>query len=119
MGRRPNQALRSVWKQRIARQRRSRLSVAEFCREEGCSQQSFYAWRRRLLDIAPAPLRSSLFVPLELPVSPDCTRGSPGVAGRCGDDVARRSLRRSGQPDDVSERSKETSARRFKGYQLD
>lgn len=69
MGRRPNQALRSVWKQRIARQRRSGLSVAKFCRQEGCSQQAFYAWCRRLRDLKRAPLRSSLFVPLELPVS--------------------------------------------------
>lgn len=69
MGRRPNRALRSVWKQRIARQRRSRLSVAEFCRQEGCSQQSFYAWCRRLREVEHAPLRSSLFVPLELPVA--------------------------------------------------
>ena len=51
MGRRPNQALRSVWKQRIARQRRSGLSVAKFCRQEGCSQQAFYAWCRRLRDL--------------------------------------------------------------------
>ena len=69
MGRRPNQALRSVWKQRIARQRRSGLSVAAFCRQEGCSQQSFYAWTRRLREVERAPLRSSLFVPLELPVA--------------------------------------------------
>jgi transposase-like protein len=69
MGRRPNQALSSVWKQRIARQRRSALSVAEFCRQEGCSPQSFYAWRRRLAESDHAPLRSSLFVPLELPVA--------------------------------------------------
>lgn len=70
MGRRPNQALRSIWKQRIARQRRSGLSVAAFCRQEGCSQHSFYAWTRRLREVERAPLRSSLFVPLELPVSP-------------------------------------------------
>lgn len=69
MGRRPNQALRSVWKQRITRQRRSGLSVAEFCRQEGCSQQSFYAWSRRLREVERAPLHSPLFVPLELPVS--------------------------------------------------
>lgn len=69
MGRRPNQALRSVWKQRIARQRRSGLSIAEFCRQEGCSQQSFYAWCRRLREVERVALRSSLFVPLELPVS--------------------------------------------------
>lgn len=68
MGRTPNRALRSVWKQRISRQRRSRLSVAAFCRQEGCSQQSFYAWRRRLREVERAPLHS-LFVPLELPVA--------------------------------------------------
>ena len=37
-----------LWRQRLARFRRSKLSVAEFCRAEQISQASFYQWRRRL-----------------------------------------------------------------------
>jgi hypothetical protein len=36
------------WRRRMARFRRSRRSVAEFCRGEGVSDASFYQWRRRL-----------------------------------------------------------------------
>ena len=36
------------WRRRMARFRRSRRSVAEFCRGEGVSAPSFYQWRRRL-----------------------------------------------------------------------
>jgi transposase-like protein len=34
------------WRDVLRRQARSRSSVAEFCRREGLSQPSFYAWRR-------------------------------------------------------------------------
>jgi hypothetical protein len=37
-----------VWRDVLRRQARSRLSVAEFCRREGLSQPSFYAWRRTI-----------------------------------------------------------------------
>lgn len=48
MGRRPNEALALIWKRRVAEQRRSPLSIAEFCSQEGVSAKSFYVWRRRL-----------------------------------------------------------------------
>lgn len=38
------------WLDVLRRQARSRLSVAEFCRREGLSQPSFYAWRRTILE---------------------------------------------------------------------
>lgn len=76
MARRANEALALVWERRIARQRRSQRSVAEFCGQEGVSPKSFYAWRRRL-QVHAAPARSGLrgpasplFVPVELPASP-------------------------------------------------
>lgn len=37
-----------VWRERLGRQARSGLSIAEFCRREGVSAASFYQWRRRL-----------------------------------------------------------------------
>lgn len=65
MGRVANAELASAWKRRIASQRRSQLSITEFCSREGVSPKSFYAWRRRLREEA-AALPSSLFVPVEV-----------------------------------------------------
>jgi hypothetical protein len=36
------------WRRRLARFRESQLSVTAFCRQEGVSPPSFYAWRKRL-----------------------------------------------------------------------
>ena len=36
------------WRERIAEQERSGLSVRQFCKEQGFSEYSFYAWRKRL-----------------------------------------------------------------------
>ena len=38
------------WRERLARWRRSGLSVREFCWREELSEPSFYVWRRRLKD---------------------------------------------------------------------
>ncbi|HEX5106458.1 MAG TPA: hypothetical protein VFV87_21715 [Pirellulaceae bacterium] len=72
MGRVASEALSSVWERRIARQGRSRLSIAEFCSQEGVSTASFYVWRRRLRGADAAAPQSPLFVPVELP--------TPGIA---------------------------------------
>jgi len=48
MGRVANPKLASLWRDRVERQRRSGLSILEFCRREGFSTGSFYAWKRRL-----------------------------------------------------------------------
>lgn len=66
MGRSANAALLLAWERRIARQRRCPLSVAAFCRQEGISVASFYAWRRRLSQAGSAEMHSPLFVPVEL-----------------------------------------------------
>lgn len=49
MARKLNQALWHQWRQRLERQRTSGLSIAAFCRREGVSQVSSYAWKRKLL----------------------------------------------------------------------
>ena len=36
------------WRERIAEQERSGLSVKQFCKERELTEYSFYAWRRRL-----------------------------------------------------------------------
>ena len=73
MARNVNRALWEQWRQRIARQRGGKLSIAEFCRKEGVSQASFHAWKRKLheLQSAPPSLRRSA------PVRPR-TAGQPG-----------------------------------------
>jgi len=48
MGRVANPKLASLWRDRVERQRRSGLSILEFCHREGFSAGSFYAWKRRL-----------------------------------------------------------------------
>jgi hypothetical protein len=41
------------WAERIAAQRRSGISVKQFCREQGLTEWSFYAWRKRLQERGP------------------------------------------------------------------
>lgn len=40
--------LEKKWRERIREQQQSKLSVSAFCRQQGCSDQSFYNWRKRL-----------------------------------------------------------------------
>ncbi len=47
MGRKVSQA-ETAWRGRMIRFRRGTLTVVEFCRREGVSVPSFYAWRKRL-----------------------------------------------------------------------
>jgi transposase-like protein len=48
MGRKQKRAAATIWRGRLARFRRSKLTVVEFCRQEGVSSPSFYQWRKRL-----------------------------------------------------------------------
>src|SRR6266436_2724880 len=41
------------WRERIAEQERSGMSVQRFCKEQGLTEQSFYLWRKRLLEQQP------------------------------------------------------------------
>ena len=41
------------WAERIAAQRRSGTSVKQFCKEQGLTEYSFYAWRKRLQEKGP------------------------------------------------------------------
>jgi len=44
----PAKAKADEWAERIAAQQRSGMSVKQFCREQGLTECSFYAWRKRL-----------------------------------------------------------------------
>jgi hypothetical protein len=41
------------WAERIAAQQRSGMSVKQFCKEQGLTEYSFYAWRKRLWERVP------------------------------------------------------------------
>jgi hypothetical protein len=41
------------WAERIAAQARSGMSVKQFCKEQGLTEYSFYAWRKRLHESGP------------------------------------------------------------------
>jgi hypothetical protein len=55
MARAVNQVRWDQWRQLIARQRVSGLSVAEFCRQENVSRQGFHVWNRKLRQRASVP----------------------------------------------------------------
>src|SRR5947208_4950414 len=42
------------WRRQIQRQQDGSLSIAEFCRRLGVSTVTFYAWKRRFSEAAPA-----------------------------------------------------------------
>jgi len=64
------------WRERIAAQERSGLSVQQFCKEQGLNNPSFYYWRKRLrqqtavrfalIDTGAAPQHTSAEPCLEL-----------------------------------------------------
>ena len=41
------------WAERIAAQQRSGMSVKQFCKGQGLTEYSFYAWRKRLKESGP------------------------------------------------------------------
>jgi hypothetical protein len=41
------------WAERIAAQQRSGITVKQFCKENGLTEYSFYAWRKRLQQSGP------------------------------------------------------------------
>ena len=41
------------WAERIAGQQRSGISVKQLCKEQGLTEYSFYAWRKRLEESGP------------------------------------------------------------------
>ena len=58
-----SQQRRQRWRELITEQSSSDLSIAEFCRQHGVSQASFYQWRKRL---ETEPLGGNVFVPVSV-----------------------------------------------------
>ena len=50
---RPANPKADEWAERIAAQQRSGISVKQFCKEQGLTEYSFYAWRKRLQESGP------------------------------------------------------------------
>jgi hypothetical protein len=85
MARERGAAAERIWRERLARFRRSGETIADFCEREGVSTPTFYAWKRRLAGHTTngqATRRSApLFVPLSLgPVAAGVRIVLPGGA---------------------------------------
>ena len=63
-----NRELRNAWSERLRRWKGSGLSIVKFCEQEKVSQQSFFHWRKRLKQEAPAAVGKPQFVELLPPV---------------------------------------------------
>ena len=50
---RPANSKADQWAERIAAQQRGGISVKQFCKEQGLTEYSFYAWRKRLQQTGP------------------------------------------------------------------
>ena len=50
---RPANAKADQWAERIAAQQRAGIPVKQFCKEQGLTEYSFYAWRKRLQQTGP------------------------------------------------------------------
>ena len=50
---RPANPKADQWAERIAAQQRFGISVKQFCKEQGLTEYSFYAWRKRLQQTGP------------------------------------------------------------------
>lgn len=64
--RRSQAATRQLWSDRIDRFKSSTATIAQFCAAEGCSQASFYQWRRKLRPEEPERQLPAAFVPVKL-----------------------------------------------------
>ena len=79
--RKPRQANRQEWAQRLSRFDSSGLSVLDFCRAEAISAPSFYYWKRRLAAPAESPACSVPdFLPVRLASAPAVELVLPGGA---------------------------------------
>ena len=79
-----NQVRWDQWRQLIARQRASGLSVAEFCRRENVSRPGFHVWKRKLRqDTAARPGTIGTMVAGEAASALRSRKRQPPVASRC------------------------------------
>lgn len=65
MARYPDPAVRKRWHTLLQQHSQSGLSIAQFCKRQGCSTAAFYLWRRRLAE-QPAAQAPAAFLPVTL-----------------------------------------------------
>jgi hypothetical protein len=66
MSRTTNPRIRQVWQTRIVDRPNSGLSIARFCDQQGCSEASFYHWKRRLAQAPQGDQQSDHELPANL-----------------------------------------------------
>jgi hypothetical protein len=74
MARTPDPQLHALWRERLRRHVDSRLTIAQFCAQEGFSTATFHSWKRRLrlielADTLPAPPAPQAFLPVTVRLS--------------------------------------------------
>jgi transposase-like protein len=60
---------RDQWRERVAEQARSGLSIKQFCKDRGIAEHAFYAWRKRLRETE--PVRFALVDRAGVPQAPE------------------------------------------------
>lgn len=81
MAKRRDAAKERFWRQVIARQRASGLSIRAFCECEGLTESSFYLWRRELgRRTAPGRAARATFVPLRVLPDPSAAAAAIEIA---------------------------------------
>ena len=80
------------WSDRLTRFAETSLTVAEFCKAEGVSQQSFYQWKRKLRQSGVARSPRSRFQavrvsPVKIPSGPTTIRLGKGIRIELGGDL--------------------------------
>ena len=65
----PAASARDQWRERIAEQARSGLSIKRFCKDRGVAEHGFYAWRKRLRETG--PVRFALVDRTQAPHAPE------------------------------------------------
>jgi hypothetical protein len=74
MARSPDLQLHALWRERVHRQVRSGLTIAQFCAQQRLPAKLFYAWKSRLrlrerTDHRPAPPTPATFLPVTVRVA--------------------------------------------------
>jgi hypothetical protein len=77
----PSATPRDQWRERIAEQARSGVSIKQFCTERGLSLWRFYSWRKRLRETE--PVRFALVDRRGAPHAPEWNLELTLLTGEC------------------------------------
>jgi hypothetical protein len=66
---------RGFWRQVVARQRGSGLSIKAFCAQEGLAAATFFAWKRRLGTVGAPATVGFASVRVQPEAAPECAAG--------------------------------------------